>query len=170
MAVMFGEEGAGESSYASNGAMTGDRKNGLSVIVYQFASASAAGGFYAAAAEKWQGCGSFTEPASSMSGALSVVMRAASAPAVSGASKTVDLSEVVSEGTTSGPNDYVMALDGDAVVLGEVVTFPAPQFAGGIKDAAALDGQILALMNAAQLATPSATATARPVGRYGIGN
>ena len=172
LAVALGNSGYGESSYASAGEMTGDFGRGLSVFVYQFATDGGASVFYSTVRAQWSGCGSFADGLSGVE--QPAVMVAAPGPRVWGTSATVDLSLSQTLDGIRNSTDYVMGLDGDAVVFGEVTTSPEPQFSGGVARAASMAGDLLEAMNAAQLATapPVAAADTRPqpYGRYGTGN
>jgi hypothetical protein len=172
LTVALGNWGYGESSYASAGAMTADYGRGLSVFVYQFASDDGASVFYSTVKAQWSGCGSFTDDLSGIEQPSAMI--AAPAPAVWGTSKAVDLSLSQTLDGIGNATDYVMGLDGDTVVFGEVTTSPGPEFTGGVQRAAGMAGDLLQEMNAAQLVTASPEADSggpsQPYGRYGTGN
>lgn len=130
LTVALGNSGYGESSYASAGETTGDYGRSLSVFAYQFATDSGASVFYTTVKAKWSGCGSFADGLSGVE--QPTVMIAAPAPTVWGTSGTVDLSLSQTLDGIQNSTDYVMGLDGDTVVVGEVSTSPGPEFSGGL--------------------------------------
>ena len=158
----MGASGFGEQSWANEAAASATHT--LDLTAYQFATNALAQGFYAQTAAKWSGCGSFTVTGQDFS--QDTVLSRSPGPAVWGASAVSVLSETA---TVVGHIDnvaYVMALDGDTVVITAAIAIPGPLFAGALKSAAGLDGQLLMLMNAAQL-LPAPTPSGGP--RVGVG-
>lgn len=166
----YGSPGWGEESYATKLGQNLDQTDQVVIVVYQFGSDSAASGFYASVASAWSQCGKFLYADQGYS--AMVTLSANSAAAVSGASKEADLRESSSVDGVASVIDFVTALDGDAVVMAVPIA-SGSQPGGALVLAGQEDGQLLGLMNAAQLsylAPPVQGALPAPVGRYGTGN
>lgn len=167
----YGSPGWGEESYATELGQNLDQTDQVVIVVYQFGSDAAASGFYGSVASAWSQCGRFLYADQGYS--ATVTLSAESVAAVSGASKQVDLRESSSVDGEASVIDFVTALDGDAVVMAVPIGSGSSQPGGALSLAAREDGQLLGLMNAAQLsylAPPVQGALPAPRGRYGTGN
>jgi hypothetical protein len=167
----FGSPGWGEESYATELGQNASQTDQVVIVVYQFGSDAAASGFYGSVASAWSQCGTFLY--SDQGYSARVTLSANAAPEVSGASKSADLRESSLVGGEASRIDFVTALDGDAVVMSVPIGAGSSQSDGVVSVAAREDGQLLGLMNAAQLsylAPPVQGALPAARGRYGTGN
>lgn len=155
-----GAEGWGEQAFFTNTVWNSAKQVFYSYAMYEFPTAGEATALAEGIAARYSACGSF--PMAVLGGDIPVHLSVGPAPKVSGASTTADLRESETDSTGTAVGEFLVAVDGNVVVLVGQSSF-ADRVSHQVDEAQIAESLLAGFARGEAAYAPGSTQTGQPV-------